>query len=52
MIDLNKFKTSFFGFHKQSVEEHLKKLQTEHELKKQALENELLNIKSQLEKLK
>jgi hypothetical protein len=47
---MSKFKTSIYGLHKQSVEEHLKQLQTEHDLKKQALENELLNLKTQLEK--
>ncbi|MEX1029631.1 MAG: hypothetical protein WDZ91_06245 [Paenibacillaceae bacterium] len=49
---MSKFKTSIYGFHKPSVKEHLKKLQAEHELKKQTLENELMSIKTQLEKLK
>jgi hypothetical protein len=49
---MSKFKTSIFGFHKKTVEEHIKQLQSEHEAKKHALENELINLKMQLEKRK
>lgn len=49
---MNKFKTSLYGYHKQSIEQLLKKLQTEHELKKLALEHELTHIKTLIEKIK
>jgi TolA-binding protein len=49
---MTKFKTSFFGFHKRSVQSELLQLQSEHKIAKETLENDLKAMAEKIEVLK
>jgi|DewCreStandDraft_2_1066082.scaffolds.fasta_scaffold71350_2 hypothetical protein len=49
---MNKFKTSLIGYRKKTVEDLLKRLQSEHDSKKKSLESELNLLKMRIKKEK